>query len=109
MPVVQKRSRAAADHTKDNGRNGMNSLAPTPAIRRPHEALAAFAAELFTAAGLDADKSTCVARLLLLTDMMGRHTHGVAQCAPYLAQVAGGTMTRTGSPETIRDTGSTIV
>ena len=45
---------------------------------------------LFTAAGLEADKADCMGRLLLLTDMMGRRTHGLAQCAPYLEQLADG-------------------
>ena len=68
-----------------------------------------FAAALFTAAGLEAEKAACVARLLLLTDMMGRRTHGLAQCAPYLEQLTNGGMTKTGEPITVRDTGPTIV
>ena len=63
----------------------------------------------FAAAGLDPDKADCLARLLLLTDMMGRRTHGLAQCVPYLEQLANGGMTRTGEPATVSDTGSTIV
>ena len=66
-------------------------------------------AALFTAAGLEAEKAACVARLLLLTDMMGRRTHGLAQCAPYLEQLTDGGMTKTGEPITVRDTGPTIV
>ena len=87
----------------------MNAPPSAPLLRRPQQALAAFTTELFTAAGLDADKSACVARLLVLTDMMGRHTHGIAQCGAYLEQIATDRMTKTGGPETIRDTGSTIV
>ena len=78
-------------------------------IRRPHDALSKLASDLFIAAGMDADKSGCVADLLLLTDMMGRHTHGLAQCGAYLDELVGGRMTATGVPETIRDTGSTAV
>lgn len=77
--------------------------------RRPAEALRRFAAGLFGAAGLDAGKAEAVARLLVLTDMMGRRTHGLAQCGAYLEQVAAGQMTPTGEPEVVRDTGSTWV
>ena len=66
----------------------MNAIASPRQIRRPHEELCQFAASLFTAAGLEAEKAACVARLLLLTDMMGRRTHGLAQCAPYLEQLS---------------------
>ncbi|HLZ67372.1 MAG TPA: Ldh family oxidoreductase [Aliidongia sp.] len=79
------------------------------AIWRPHDALTRFATELFAAAGMDADKAGSMARLLLLTDMMGRGTHGLAQCAAYLDEIVGGRMTTAGEPETIRDTGGTVV
>ncbi|GAB3627825.1 lactate dehydrogenase [Pandoraea terrae] len=78
-------------------------------IRRPHQALATFATRLFTAAGMDADKAACVADLLVLTDMMGRPTHGLAQCPAYLDELVNGRMTASGSPETVRDTGATVV
>jgi LDH2 family malate/lactate/ureidoglycolate dehydrogenase len=77
--------------------------------RLPAEELARLASSLFAAAGMDAGKAECMGRILLLTDMMGRHTHGLAQCAPYLEQIAGGRMTTTGEPEILRDTGPTIV
>ncbi|MGC3965688.1 MAG: Ldh family oxidoreductase [Rhodocyclaceae bacterium] len=64
---------------------------------------------LFHAAGLDEDKAQRVAELLVLTDMMGRHTHGLALCPLYLDQIAQGLMTCSGQPDVIRDTGSTIV
>lgn len=64
---------------------------------------------LFVSGGLDADKAAVTARLLVLTDMMGRPTHGVAQCGAYLAQIAAGQMTATGEPDVVRDLGSTIV
>lgn len=78
-------------------------------IRRGAEQLSALARDLLSAAGMDADKAHCVADLLLLTDMMGRHTHGLAQCEPYLLELANGRMTATGEPETLNDTGATVV
>ena len=80
-----------------------------PTIRRAEPGLRHLAAALFTAAGMDADKAETMARLLVLTDMMGRPTHGLAQCPAYLDQVASGGMAGTGAPEVVRDTGSTIV
>ena len=68
-----------------------------------------FAASLFAAAGLASDKAAAVSRLLVLTDAMGRGTHGLAQCPAYLDELAGGGMTKDGEPEIVRDTGPTIV
>ena len=87
----------------------MNAITPRPTLRHGPEALSGLAARLFEAAGLDADKARCVSRLLVLTDMMGRTTHGLAQVPPYLEQLASGDMTASGAPETIRDTGATLV
>ena len=78
-------------------------------IHRPHDALATLATELFAAASMDEEKAACVADLLLLTDMMGRSTHGLAQCPAYLDELRKGGMRATGVPETIRDTGATLV
>jgi L-lactate dehydrogenase len=68
-----------------------------------------FAGELFVAAGMDADKAATVARLLVLTDMMGRRTHGLAMAPLYLAEIRKGTMRVTGSPTVVKDTGATMV
>jgi LDH2 family malate/lactate/ureidoglycolate dehydrogenase len=78
-------------------------------MKRAHGALERFAASLFAASGMEADKAGCVARLLVLTDMMGRHTHGLAQCGAYLQQIEAGHMAKAGSPAVVRDTGGTLV
>ena len=65
--------------------------------------------DLFLRAGMEADKAQTVARLLVLTDMMGRHTHGVALCPLYLDQLDKGLMAPTGEPVCLNDTGSTVV
>jgi L-lactate dehydrogenase len=75
----------------------------------PHDGLARLAAGLFAAAGLDGDKAEAMGRLLVLTDMMGRHTHGLAQVGPYLEAIERGLMEGKGEPEALRDTGGTIV
>ncbi|WP_394791908.1 Ldh family oxidoreductase [Rhodoferax sp.] len=71
--------------------------------------LTAFATDLFLAAGMDADKAASVARLLVLTDSMGRRTHGLAMAPLYLADIAKGGMALTGQPEVVKDTGATLV
>ncbi|WP_310463108.1 Ldh family oxidoreductase [Sphaerotilus sp.] len=71
--------------------------------------LEAFGAALFVAAGMDGDKARSVARLLVLTDAMGRRTHGLAMAPLYLAEIAKGGMRVQGEPETVRDTGLTAV
>ena len=80
---------------------------PSPAVRV--ERLEAFAAALFTAAGMDADKAATVARLMVLTDMMGRRTHGLAMAPLYLAEIRKGTMRVTGRPQIVKDTGATML
>ena len=73
------------------------------------DALERFAQALFVAAGMDADKAATVARLMVLTDMMGRRTHGLAMAPLYLAEIRKGTMRVTGAPTVVKDTGATMV
>lgn len=72
-------------------------------------ALTEFASQLLHAAGMPLDKSATVARLLVLTDMMQRHTHGVALVPLYVDQLKNKLMGTDGEPEVVRDTGSTVV
>ncbi|WP_426955174.1 Ldh family oxidoreductase [Muricoccus radiodurans] len=81
----------------------------TEAPRHSHAALTRLAERLFAAAGLDGEKARTTARLLVLTDMMGRYTHGLAQVGAYLDQVQRGLMEGAGEPEVLRDTGATLV
>jgi LDH2 family malate/lactate/ureidoglycolate dehydrogenase len=69
------------------------------------EQLERFVRELFEGAGLDADKAATMAELLVLTDAMGRRTHGLAMIPLYLAELAKGTMSKSGEPEVIRQRG----
>lgn len=71
--------------------------------------LADFAGALFRAAGMEADKAQAVARLLVLTDAMGRRTHGMAMAPSYLAEIRKGTLAISGMPQIVSDTGVTAV
>jgi LDH2 family malate/lactate/ureidoglycolate dehydrogenase len=71
--------------------------------------LTLFATELLAAAGMDDDKARTVARLLVLTDMMGRRTHGLAMVPLYLEAIRAGDMKVAGQPELVKDTGGTLV
>lgn len=73
------------------------------------DALAAFATDLFKAAGMDPDKAQVVGRLLVLTDAMGRRTHGLAMAPLYLQAMKRGDLRAQGHPEVIKDTGATLV
>ena len=64
-----------------------------------------FATDLFVAAKMDADKAATVARLLILTDAMGRRTHGLAISPLYLAEIEKGGMHVTGQPAVESDNG----
>ena len=68
-----------------------------------------FATALFAAAGMDADKASRVARLLVLTDAMGRRTHGLAMATSYLADIGQGGMRITGEPQVVSDNGVSAV
>jgi LDH2 family malate/lactate/ureidoglycolate dehydrogenase len=71
--------------------------------------LEGFARALFRAAGMEADKADAVARLLVLTDAMGRRTHGMAMAPSYLAEIRKSTMTVSGMPQVVSDRGVTAV
>jgi L-lactate dehydrogenase len=64
---------------------------------------------LFVAAGMDADKAKCVAKVLVTGDMVGQRTHGMALCAQYLGQIEQGLMKTKGEPELLRDSGAIFV
>lgn len=71
--------------------------------RYPAPALQDFAERLFASAGLDDEKAAAVAKYLVLADMMGHTTHGLALASWYLTSIADGVMTPTGDLEVIRD------
>lgn len=75
----------------------------------PVERLTEFASAVFRAAGMDDDKAATVARLMVLTDMMGRRTHGLAMAPLYLAEIRKGTMRVTGEPTIVKDSGATML
>lgn len=70
--------------------------------------LAAFAESLFAKAGCDGDKPEILARCLLVADLMGHTTHGLALAAPYLQEIGNGGMQRTGSPDVVSDRGAAL-
>jgi L-lactate dehydrogenase len=108
MPDTLGRAPAAAPAT-------VAASAPSPFV--PMARLEAFARALFSAAGMDAEKAATVARLLVLTDAMGRRTHGLAMAPLYLADIekgraSGGAeagMAARGEPEVLKDSGITAV
>ena len=58
---------------------------------------------------MDADIAQSVARLLVLTDAMGRRTHGLAMALLYLAEIKKGGMGVSGSYTVVRDNGVSAV
>ena len=86
-----------------------SAQAPAISHRFDAQALTALITALFSAAGLNAERATSMAKLLVLTDMMGRYTHGLSQCKNYLDQLAKGDMAACGEVTVVNDTGSTIV
>lgn len=76
-----------------------------PEPRHQPDQLIDLATMLLAAAGIAADRARVIGELLVEADLMGHTTHGLALLPGYLEELAAGTMTRTGDPEVIRDTG----
>lgn len=72
---------------------------------RPVAVLERFASALYRAAGMDADKADTVARLQVLTDAMGRRTHGLSMAPLYLEAMAKGQMLASGEPQVLNQHG----
>jgi LDH2 family malate/lactate/ureidoglycolate dehydrogenase len=79
------------------------SEATSPPLRT--DALRTFAAALLQAAGMAQEKAETVARLLILTDAMGRRTHGLAMALLYVAELKKGGMSAEGEPAIVKDNG----
>jgi LDH2 family malate/lactate/ureidoglycolate dehydrogenase len=71
--------------------------------------LEAFAADLLQKAGFNAEKARTTARLLVLTDAMGRRTHGLAMLPLYLVEIEKGGLQVQGEPTVLKDNGITAV
>ncbi len=53
--------------------------------------------------GLDTDKASAVARILVEGDLLGHDTHGLQLLAPYLQELHTGGMEKTGGPRVLHD------
>lgn len=71
--------------------------------RYPAPELITFSATLLERAGLDADKATVVAEILVEGDLLGHSTHGLQLLPPYLDEIQNGGMARTGAPRLLAD------
>ncbi len=72
-------------------------------MNHPFDAVVNYARALLAAAGLDGDKPSVTAQLLVMADAMGHDTHGLAQLPDYLDDIAAGGMTKTGEPTVVCD------
>ncbi|MCW6509250.1 Ldh family oxidoreductase [Lichenifustis flavocetrariae] len=73
------------------------------------DTLVAYAERLLKAAGLDGDKPTVTARLLVTADAMGHTTHGLAQLPDYIEDILAGKMTSVGEPDVVADKPAAVV
>jgi LDH2 family malate/lactate/ureidoglycolate dehydrogenase len=73
------------------------------------DALTGFALELLQAAGLDLPLADAVAQTLVAGDLLGHDTHGLALLAPYVGEIEGGRMTRSGTPDVLSDRGASLL
>jgi len=72
-----------------------------PVPRHDARALARFAHDLFVRAGMRDDMARDVADVLVDGDLLGHTTHGLALAAPYLDELARGSMTKDGEPAVV--------
>ena len=80
----------------------MSNATPT-ASRFNHLELTEFAKSLLLKSGLNDDKATAVADILVEGDLMGHTTHGLAQLGPYLGELEKGSMRKGGDPIVVSD------
>lgn len=69
----------------------------------PSTSLISFAEQLLTRAGLDADKATDVAAVLVEGDLLGHNTHGLQLLPAYLGEIEAGRMKTAGEPRVLAD------
>lgn len=69
----------------------------------PAERLVRFAEQMLLKLGLEADKATAVAEILVEGDLLGHTTHGLHLLGPYLKDLESGSMTKSGDPITRAD------
>ena len=62
------------------------------------DALVAFATALVERSGVQADMARDVADILVIGDLLGHTTHGLALLAPYLSEIEKGAMQKSGEP-----------
>lgn len=74
-----------------------------PAPRYRAEDLTGWARDVFKDAGLDGEKATTVALVLVEGDLLGHDTHGLALLGPYLKKIAQGHMATSGEIEVVSD------
>jgi len=67
------------------------------------QALISFATNLFSAAGCNDEKASCIARILVEADLMGHTTHGLALAVSYLNEIQAGRLQVSGEPEVVVD------
>jgi LDH2 family malate/lactate/ureidoglycolate dehydrogenase len=68
--------------------------------------LVSFAHRLLERAGLDAAIAADVAAVLVEADLMGHDTHGLQLLAPYLGEIEGGRMARSGTHGVLNERGA---
>jgi len=74
------------------------------AERHAAQDLTDLATALLRHAGLEADKASVTAQVLVEGDLLGHTTHGLALLGAYLDEIAGGRMTRAGEPIVVAET-----
>ena len=85
------------------------NMPPDTFIRVPHEAMEAFVAEVGSAAGLDDEKASLLARLLTGNDLRGTFSHGTGSIARYAPALRNGAVNRSPEVRVVRETPVSLI
>ena len=82
---------------------------PDAERRVPARELDCFSRNIFTARGLSADDAAIAARVLIAADLRGIPSHGIARLPLYSNGIRDGLMIADASPETLRESATSIM
>ena len=82
-------------------------MPPASSLRYPADALVAFGHALLRESGVRDDIASDVATVLVEGDLLGHNTHGLALLPAYLAEIAKGSMAKSGAPTVVNSRAAT--
>jgi len=73
------------------------------------ESLTRFAENILVKSGIEKDRASVIARILVEGDLLGHYTHGTKLLPAYIKEIQSGRMLTDGEPDIVSDKGSAIL